>query len=157
MVETTVNLRRIDKLKQLALELGFSNVDAKEFGKLSKTATWESLLSFYGVSTESYLRACESPDTTELLPFELPEYRTVSNSPAKSLDTADHWTNDGSFPVSYIDTKSLAAGFFAWVDPLQLLACFFISIGLFVLLFSVLPNPLKFVPSCIRINIQIGE
>lgn len=157
MAESATHYRRIDKLKQLAIELGFTNTDAKEFGKLSKTATWVSLLNFYGIDTESYLKACEPHDTSELLAVKPVAGESISITQAKSLDTADYWINDGTFPVHSIDTKSVAAGFFAWVDPLQLLACFFISIGLFVLLFSALPNPLKFIPSCIRINIQIGE
>jgi crotonobetainyl-CoA:carnitine CoA-transferase CaiB-like acyl-CoA transferase len=49
MAETVTNRRRIDRLKALAIEQGFTNEDAKQFGKLSKTATWEALLETYGV------------------------------------------------------------------------------------------------------------
>ncbi|NQE38442.1 hypothetical protein [Microcoleus asticus] len=41
--------RRIDRLKAIALERGFTNENAKPFGKLSKTSTWEALLNSYGV------------------------------------------------------------------------------------------------------------
>lgn len=44
------NYRRIEQLKAIAFDCGFSNEDAKQFGKLSKTATWEALLEIYGVS-----------------------------------------------------------------------------------------------------------
>ncbi|MGL5063771.1 MAG: hypothetical protein ACRC62_27610 [Microcoleus sp.] len=133
---SSTHFRRIDRLKAQAYELGFSNADAKEFGKLSKTATWESLLNFYDI------------DTTD---------KRIVNIPSTSVDTRD-WTNDGTFPVCNFDARiTTAASFLSWVDPLQLLACFLVSIGLFVLLLSVIPNPFKFVPSCVRINIQIGE
>jgi hypothetical protein len=35
------NYRRIEQLKAIAFDCGFGNEDAKLFGKLSKTATWE--------------------------------------------------------------------------------------------------------------------
>jgi hypothetical protein len=38
------NYRRIDQLKAIAFDCGFGNEDAKLFGKLSKTATWEAML-----------------------------------------------------------------------------------------------------------------
>jgi hypothetical protein len=41
--------RRIDKLKAIAFDCGFSNEDAKLFCKLSKTATWEAMLETYGI------------------------------------------------------------------------------------------------------------
>ncbi|MCU0544857.1 MAG: hypothetical protein MUE44_22250 [Oscillatoriaceae cyanobacterium Prado104] len=157
MTEAVTHYRRIDRLKARALELGFTNTDAKEFGKLSKTATWEALLNFYEVDTDAPTFGYKSLDTIEYTPIASDSGQIVSSNQQQSLDTADCWTNDGTFPVHSIDVKTVAAGFFAWVDPLQLLAYFFISIGLFVLLISVLPNPFKFVPSCIRINIQIGE
>jgi hypothetical protein len=44
-----VNYRRIDQLRAIALDCGFRNEDAKRFGKLSRTATWEALLKTYGI------------------------------------------------------------------------------------------------------------
>ena len=41
--------RRIDQLKAIAFDCGLGNEDAKQFGKLSKTATWEAMLETYGV------------------------------------------------------------------------------------------------------------
>jgi hypothetical protein len=43
------NYRRIEQLKAIAFDRGFSNEDAKQFGKLSKTSTWEAMLETYGV------------------------------------------------------------------------------------------------------------
>jgi hypothetical protein len=49
MAENVTNYRRIERLKALAIEQGFNNEDAKQFGKLSKTATWEVLLETYAI------------------------------------------------------------------------------------------------------------
>ena len=41
--------RPIDQLIAIALDCGFGNEDAKDFGKLTKTATWEAMLETYGI------------------------------------------------------------------------------------------------------------
>jgi hypothetical protein len=41
--------RRIDQLIAIALDCGFGNEDAKDFGKLTKTSTWEAMLKTYGI------------------------------------------------------------------------------------------------------------
>jgi hypothetical protein len=81
MAETVTNRRRIDRLKALAIKQGFTNEDAKQFGKLSKTATWEALLETYSIP----LHPVDTFDST-------------FDSKAQSLDTSD-WTNDASFPL----------------------------------------------------------
>ena len=54
MSQPLISHRRIDQLKAIAFDRGFTNEDAKQFGKLSKTATWEALLESYGI-----LPSCE--------------------------------------------------------------------------------------------------
>jgi hypothetical protein len=49
MTESQFSYRRIDQLRAIALDCGFGNEDAKDFGKLSKTATWEAMLETYGI------------------------------------------------------------------------------------------------------------
>jgi len=49
MSQPLISHRRIDQLKGIAFDRGFTNEDAKQFGKLSKTATWEALLEAYGI------------------------------------------------------------------------------------------------------------
>jgi hypothetical protein len=134
MTETVTNYRRIDRLKALAIEQGFTSADAKQFGKLSKTATWEALLHTYGIP--------------------LPSVDTV-DSKAQSLDTGD-WTNDGSFPVCNF-TRQNSTNFLEWVDVGQLIALALVSVGVFVLTMSLWRqiNPLNLFPP-VRINIQIG-
>jgi len=132
-----ISHRRIDHLKARAFDCGFSNEDAKQFGKLSKTATWEALLETNGIP----LQAVDTFD------------RTVDTK-IQSLDTSG-WTNDGSFPVC--DFTRPNSSFLDWVDFGQLVALVLASAGVFVLAMSMWRqiNPLNLFPP-VRINIQIG-
>jgi hypothetical protein len=137
MTKPLISYRRIDHLKAIALERGFSNEDAKQFGKLSKTATWEALLKTYGIP----LQAVDSVD------------RAVDTN-IQSHDTSG-WTNDGSFPVC--DFTRPNSSFLDWVDFGQLVALVLASAGLFVLAMSMWRqiNPLNLFPP-VKVNIQIG-
>jgi hypothetical protein len=129
-----ISHRRIDHLKARAFDCGFTNEDAKQFGKLSKTATWEALLHTYGISLHPV-------DTVD--------------SKAQSLDTGD-WTNDDSWTVCNF-TPQNSTNFLEWVDFGQLIALALVSLGVFVLAMSLWRqiNPLNLFPP-VRINIQIG-
>jgi hypothetical protein len=60
------NYRRIDQLIAIALDCGFGNDDAKDFGKLTKTATWEAMLETYGIPfPEDNVDTVDSVDTEE--------------------------------------------------------------------------------------------
>ena len=133
-----ISHRRIDHLKARAFDCGFSNEDAKQFGKLSKTATWEALLKTYGIP----LQVVDSVDS-------------IVDTEAQSLDTSD-LTNDGSFPVCNF-TRQNSTNFLDWVDFGQLIARALASAGVFVLAMSLWRqiNPLNLFPP-VRINIQIG-
>jgi hypothetical protein len=138
MNETVIYYRRIDRLKARAFDCGFTNEDAKQFGKLSKTATWEALLETYGIP----LDPVDSVDSDV-------------DIEAQSLDTSD-WTNDASFPVcNFIPQNS--TNFLGWVDFGQLIALVLASAGVFVLAMSMWRqiNPLNLFPP-VRVNIQIG-
>src|ERR671933_107859 len=162
MTKTVISYRRIDHLKAIALDRGFTNEDAKQFGKLSKTATWEALLETYGISFErvdtvdiidnaldtvldTRLEAVDTVDTVD---------KGVDNK-AQSHDTSD-WTNDASFPVCNF-TPQNSTNFLEWVDFGQLIALFLASVGVFVLAMSLWRqiNPLNLFPP-VRVNIQIG-
>ena len=132
-----ISHRRIDHLKARAFDCGFSNEDAKQFGKLSKTATWEALLETNGIP----LQAVDSVDSTVDIKIQ-------------SLDTSG-WTNDGSFPVC--DFTRPNSSFLDWVDFGQLFALVLASAGLFVLAMSMWRqiNPLNLFPP-VKVNIQIG-
>jgi hypothetical protein len=137
MTKPLISYRRIDQLKAIALDRGFSNEDAKQFGKLSKTATWEALLKTHGIP----LQAVDSVD------------RAVDTN-IQSHDTSG-WTNDGSFPVC--DFTRPNSSFLDWVDFGQLVALVLASAGVFVLAMSMWRqiNPLNLF-SPVKVNIQIG-
>jgi len=137
MTKPLISYRRIDHLKAIALDRGFSNEDAKQFGKLSKTATWEALLKTHGIP----LQAVDTVDITV-------------DTTIQSHDTSG-WTNDGSFPVC--DFTRPNSSFLDWVDFGQLVALVLASAGVFVLAMSMWRqiNPLNLFPP-VRVNIQIG-
>jgi hypothetical protein len=134
MTKPLASCRRIDRLKAIAFDCGFTNEDAKQFGKLSKTATWEALLHTYGIPSQLV-------DTVDIQ--------------SQSLDTSG-WTNDGSSPV-YSFTPKNSTSFLDWVDFGQLIALALASAGVFVLAMSLWRqiNPLNLFPP-VRVNIQIG-
>jgi hypothetical protein len=137
MTKPVISYRRIDHLKAIALDRGFSNEDAKQFGKLSKTATWEALLKTHGIP----LQAVDSVDS-------------AVDTNIQSHDTSG-WTNDGSFPVC--DFTRPNSSFLDWVDFGQLVALVLASAGVFVLAMSMWRqiNPLNLFPP-VKVNIQIG-
>ena len=137
MTKPLISYRRIDQLKEIALDRGFSNEDAKQFGKLSKTATWEALLKTHGISLQAVNTVDKTVDTN-----------------IQSHDTSG-WTNDGSFPVC--DFTRPNSSFLDWVDFSQLVALVLASAGVFVLAMSMWRqiNPLNLFPP-VKINIQIG-
>jgi len=138
MSKPLISHRRIDHLKARAFDCGFTNEDAKQFGKLSKTATWEALLHTYGIPLHCVDTVDKSVDIE-----------------TQSLDTSD-WTNDASFPVCNF-TPQNSTNFLEWVDFGQLIALALASVGVFVLAMSLWRqiNPLNLFPP-VRINIQIG-
>lgn len=132
-----MNRRRIDKLKAIAFEYGLTNEDAKDFGKLSKTATWEALLE---VNRIFYIheKAVNAGIHTVYIPLD----NAVDNK-TELPETVDNWT---------------VTNFLEWVDLSQLIALMLASAGVFVLAMSMWKqiNPLNLFPSPVRINIQIG-
>jgi hypothetical protein len=156
MTKTVISYRRIDHLKAIALDCGFTNEDAKQFGKLSKTATWEALLETYGIPLESVGTLDSVLDT--VLDTRLEAVDSVDkgvDSKAQSLDTGD-WTNDASFPLCNF-TPQNSTNFLEWVDVGQLIALALASVGVFVLAMSLWRqiNPLNLFPP-VKVNIQIG-
>ena len=138
-----VSRRRIDGLKQLAYDCGLTNDNAKSFGKLSKTSTWEALLEFHNLEYERVSNI---------------SHNNVASAVDNSVDTVDRadWTIDGSFPVCNFAQNSI--NFLDWVDISQFVALALATVGLFVLVISLLPsiNPFNLCPVRININIQSG-
>ena len=157
MTKPAASYRRIDQLRAIAFDRGFTNEDARQFGKLSKTATWEALLELYLVDGETLDTVLDTPLDTVLDTT----LDTVDTTPepleAKGVDSVDtlDWTNDGSFPVCF--TRQNSTSFLDWVDFSQLIALVLASAGVFVLAMSMWRqiNPLNLFPP-VRVNIQIG-
>ena len=149
MTKPLASCRRIDRLKAMAFDCGFTNEDAKQFGKLSKTATWEALLETYGIPSQ----VVDTVDT--VLDTTLDTVLDIVNQESQSLDTSG-WTNDGSFPVCNF-TPQHSTNFLDWVDFGQLIALLLASAGVFVLAISLWRqiNPLNLFPP-VKVNIQIG-
>jgi len=153
MTKTVISYRRIDHLKAIALDCGFTNEDAKQFGKLSKTATWEALLETYGIPLQSVDTVLDTVLDTRLEAVDSVDKGV--DKKAQSLDTGD-WTNDASFPLCNF-TPQNSTNFLEWVDFGQLIALALASVGLFVLAMSLWRqiNPLNLFPP-VKVNIQIG-
>ncbi|MEG3902058.1 hypothetical protein QUB19_07790 [Microcoleus sp. B4-C5] len=104
MTKPTVSYRRIDQLKAIAYDRGFSNEDARQFGKLSKTATWEALLELYLVDGESLdtVNVDTVDETSEPLDTVLEDIQTVANSRTQSdcLYTLTESADTGEIPAN---------------------------------------------------------
>ena len=157
MTEPPIHYRRIDKLKAIAFERGFTNEDAKQFGKLSKTATWEALLELYLVDSESLDTVLDTVlDSVDKIVDTTVDATLDSLCVDKVVDSVDTgWTNDGSFPVC--DFTRHNSTFLDWVDFSQLIALALASAGVFVLAMNLWQhiNPLNLLPP-VKVNIQIG-
>jgi hypothetical protein len=147
MGKAVFSSRRIDQLKQLAYDCNLTNEHAREFGKLSATATWEKLLLAHGLEFDRDLLAqkalfdinTEVVETAHGLEFDRNLLATANMPP----------------PASRASTQQI--NLLEWVDFGQLLAIALASAGMFVLLLSLWPriNPLNLLPP-VKIQIQIG-
>ena len=93
--------RRIDSLRQLAYDCGLTAEQAKEFGKLSATATWEKLLTAHGLEFEPKI---EINNTTVI---------TASQESARQLNLLE-WVDFGQL----LAVSLASVGFAVLVLPL---------------------------------------
>lgn len=142
MTKPIASYRRIDHLKALAYDLGFTNEDAKQFGKLTKTATWEALLQLYSVDNETLDTMLDKPLDTQASYTSYSELRHTDVSYTEPRDTA-------------LDCQN--STFLDWVDVGQLIALALASAGVFMLAMNLWRqvNPFNLFPP-VKINIQIG-
>ncbi|MEG4447124.1 hypothetical protein QUB49_36240 [Microcoleus sp. AT9_B4] len=155
MTKPLLSYRRIDQLKTHAYSLGLTNDDAKKFGKLSKTSTWEALCETYCVDCPG--RKGEFQDSCQCVERILCPVDTVDSN-VNSIESRDTsgWINDGSSPV-FSFTPQNSINFLDWVDFGQLLALALAFAGIFLLAMSLWRqiNPLNLLPP-VKVNIQIG-
>ena len=99
--------RRIDQLKQLAYDCNLTNSDAKVFGKLTATATWEKLLLAHGLEF----------DTTQ------PRDTGLSNhEPACQINLLEwiDWAQALTLALASVGLALLILGNFPRLNPLNL-------------------------------------
>ena len=100
--------RRIEHLKQLAYDCNLTNEQARIFGKLSATATWEKLLLAHGLEFDNKSQA---PDTASS------SYETVHQ--IKLTDWID-WSQALALALASVGFALLILGMFPRINPLNL-------------------------------------
>jgi hypothetical protein len=80
MIKPVVSCRRIDRLRQLAYDCNLTDDEARKFGKLTKTATWEALLNSHGLEFEL---------KPEILPSNVAPANNIQVSPCNLLEWVD--------------------------------------------------------------------
>ncbi|MEG4497562.1 hypothetical protein QUB05_05675 [Microcoleus sp. F10-C6] len=111
----TGSQRRIDQLKAIAIERGFTNEDAKPFGKLSKTSTWEALLKLHAVETAD---SADTVDWTNDGSFPVCGF-TKQNPPINFLDWVD-FSQLVAFAIASAGAFVLAISLWPQLGPLNL-------------------------------------
>jgi hypothetical protein len=142
-----LSYRRIDQLKQLAFDCNLTAEQAREFGKLSATATWEKLLTAHGLEFDRNL-------LTQKALFDI-NTEVVETAHGLEFDRNLLATANAPAPASRESTRQISL--LEWVDFGQLIAIALASAGLLALLLSLWPriNPLNLLPP-VKIQIQIG-
>jgi hypothetical protein len=80
MIKPVVSCRRIDRLRRLAYDCNLTDDEARKFGKLTKTSTWEALLSSHGLEFEP------KPETS---PNNVASANSIQVSPCNLLEWVD--------------------------------------------------------------------
>jgi hypothetical protein len=85
-----VSRRRIEHLKQLAYDCNLTNEQAREYGKLSVTATWEKLLTAHGLEFDRKIEPTGSTTapTTQINSINFFEWVSLSQLIAITLASA---------------------------------------------------------------------
>ena len=102
--------RRIDRLRRVAYDCGLSDEQARTFGKLTATATWEKLLLAYGYGFQPKI---ENTDYTVAL---------VNNEPARQINLLE-WVDFGQLIAVSLASVGFAVcvlGLWPRINPLNL-------------------------------------
>jgi len=101
--------RRIDQLKELAYDCGLTNSDAKAFGKLTATATWEKLLLTHGLEFDRNI--IQAPDTAP----------SVNQDSTRQINLLE-WIDFGqafALALALVGLALLILGMFPRINPLN--------------------------------------
>ena len=105
-----VSHRRIDQLRQLAYDCNLTNEQAKTFGKLTATATWEKLLLAHGLEFD------RKPRITSI------DGSTVSNENPRQINLLE-WIDLGqafALALASVGLALLVLGLWPKINPLNL-------------------------------------
>jgi hypothetical protein len=102
--------RRIDALRQLAYDCGLTNEQARVFGKLSATATWEKLLLAHGLEFD-----CGSNSQPR-------DTASSSHEIVRQINLTDwiDWSQSLAFALASVGFALLILGMFPRINPLNL-------------------------------------
>jgi len=103
-----VSRRRIEHLKALAYDCGLTAEEARTFGKLTATATWEKLLLAHGLEFD---KKSQAPDTATS------SHETVHQ--IKLTDWID-WSQALALALASVGFALLILGMFPRINPLNL-------------------------------------
>jgi hypothetical protein len=103
-----VSRRRIEHLKQLAYDCNLTNEQAREYGKLSATATWEKLLLAHGLEFDNKSQALDTASSS---------HKTVHQ--IKLTDWID-WSQALALALASVGFALLILGMFPRINPLNL-------------------------------------
>ena len=108
---STFSYRRIDHLRQLAYDCNLTDDEARKFGKLTKTSTWEALLKSHGLEFEPK-----------------PEISLSNVAPANNIQSSScnllEWVDFGqalALALASVGFAVLVLGMFPRINPLNLL------------------------------------
>lgn len=105
-----VSHRRIDQLRQLAYDCNLTNEQAKAFGKLTATATWEKLLLAHGLEFD------HKPRITSI------DGSTVPNENPRQINLLE-WVDLGqafALAIASVGFALLILGLWPKINPLNL-------------------------------------
>jgi hypothetical protein len=110
MPNPPTSCRRIDHLRQLAYDCGLTNEQARVFGKLTATATWEKLLLAHGLEFDC--SNSQPPDTAS------PSHETT-----RQINLTDwiDWSQALALALASVGFAVLLLGLFPLINPLNLL------------------------------------
>ena len=104
-----VSCRRIDHLRQLAYDCNLTNDEARKFGKLTATKTWEALLTSHSLEFD---HNSQSHDTA-----------SSSHETARQINLTDwiDWSQALALALASVGFAVLILGMFPRINPLNLL------------------------------------
>jgi len=110
MIKPVVSCRRIDRLRQLAYDCRLTDDEARKFGKLTKTSTWEALLNSHGLEFEP---------KPEIFLSNVAPASNIQSSSCNLLEWVD-FTQAIALALASVGFAVLLLGMFPRINPLNL-------------------------------------